>query len=354
MRGKSSIGIGLIAGVLAVAAVSAAPAGAAYPGVNGPVVFQAADTSLHALTLGGSGQVTLPDSGGGNRPSFSADGRWMAYQYTSGVAVRRTDWSPPVFQRFGSEDPPFDTLLAPALSPDGSVVAYSSVLEADHVFRSVFVQTVDGSGTATQIHEALYPTFDAEGNLYYSKDNDSDPDEEQWDIVKDPTFGPPEPVLSNPSIDELDPDISPDTKRIAYTFWGSGDPDVHEYDTTQDDDDPLVESGAYEVAPAYSPDGTKLAYLKDQPPLEGFPDEVFVLELGGSSTNLTNTPDAGEGPPGWSVPFPVSETPAPGAKPAATTPKRCLKKRKRKRSRASAAKKKKKKCKKRRRGSRKH
>jgi Tol biopolymer transport system component len=65
------------------AAVAAAPAGAAFPGGNGRIVFQSnrdGHPEIYSMSADGSGEFRLTNDDAGNRtPSYSPDGRKIVF-----------------------------------------------------------------------------------------------------------------------------------------------------------------------------------------------------------------------------------------------------------------------------------
>jgi hypothetical protein len=245
--------------LVAVAAALAAPAHAAFPGQNGKLVFDDAFLSIRVVNPDGSGNTVLQSVGAGyylydaawspdgtkivfvqndddnaspstdvmnadgtgrttilggapDHPSWSPDGRWIAFSAGGIWKIRYPpDGSPPA-QLLSDVNPTF-----PEWSPDGSKIAFASYAGASD-YDIYTMNALDGS-----------------------------------DLVK-LTDGPERDVW---------PEWSPDGQHIAFTrgyLYVNGQVDRMNADgtgITQLTDDPRS-SGV----PAWSPDGRKIAFLR--------------------------------------------------------------------------------------------
>lgn len=103
-------------------------------------------------------------------------------------------------------------------------------------------------------------------------------------------------------------DWSPDSKSIAFTHtptprvddWVLADISIA--DVASGKIKPLVNSGAAEIYPFYSPDGRWIAFTKsDDPPTWGFTSRIHIIEVDSGKTRpLANTHDRQPGIIGWS------------------------------------------------------
>ncbi|MCQ2246906.1 MAG: S41 family peptidase [Bacteroidaceae bacterium] len=85
--------------------------------------------------------------------------------------------------------------------------------------------------------------------------------------------------------------ISPDGKQIAFCYKG----DIFTVPTQGGEARQLTSNAAYDTAPVWSPDGTKIAFASDR---EGAFDVYVMQAKGGQPTRLTNSP-VGETPLVW-------------------------------------------------------
>ena len=95
------------------------------------------------------------------------------------------------------------------------------------------------------------------------------------------------------------PAWSPDGKEIVFTTNTTGRLNLWKISTGGGKPVQLSQSDDRELGAAWSPDGQRIAYQQDQGGAETY-DLFTIAAQGGSSTNLTNTPDISETNPAWS------------------------------------------------------
>lgn len=141
----------------------------------------------------------------------------------------------------------------PTWSPDGEMIAFTSLAEGDH---NVFVMNADGSDlrrVTTGTEEKYYATWHPDGDrILYQQD----------DLYSVPLEGG-EPTLVHTCPDNCrHPAWSPDGSRIAFVNWGSGSPRIALLDVASGEVTPLESGGDYEHMPRWSPDGSSLLFLR--------------------------------------------------------------------------------------------
>jgi Tol biopolymer transport system component len=310
------------------------PARAIVPGANGKIVFTSDRTGTNpgrgdvddyqgfeiwSMNADGSGLTRLTDRPGEDRePVWSPDGTKIAFVSfcrdaikcsgsagvvgsSSDIFVMNADGTGITnLTRAGGFDD------EPAWSPDGTKIAWRSN-RTSNKDAEVFVMNADGTNQVQLTDRAGVddePAWSPDGTKLAIR-------------VCQPSCSVFVMNADGSGARELpesfdDPAWTPDGSRIAFRASGVGPPggqkppDIHvvnaadgtgKTDLTNDTDS--------NVDPAFSPDGTKLAYVRqpaEQPLGErtGFGD-IWVLDVAnpGIQTNLTNTPNAFNGDPDW-------------------------------------------------------
>ena len=123
------------------------------------------------------------------------------------------------------------------------------------------------------------------------------PDAELWDMTPDGTDR--RQLTSNDSADG-DPAYSPDGTRIAFASDRDGDYEIFVMDADGSDVVQLTRNDAWDRDPTWSPDGTQLAYASTE---SGY-RKIQVMDADGSGTRLLTPAVRGEGferEPTWSA-----------------------------------------------------
>jgi len=346
-----SLGMALVLACGVVLLGAARPAGAAPAAEEGKILFFSflgSTRGLETINPDGSGRSSFSPPINGAYPEWSDDGTKFVYvdQVTNDIVIssaegtdlERTNVSYPVHPNIGIVE-------YPTLSPDGTKVAFAtgdyvemcdgygnnctSVTSAD-----IFTMNVDGSNL-TQL-DSDFPREVWFNNLDWSPDGDkialsgldwnvyyygSGLPEEIYTVKADGTGQPThfaDPVYG------FQPAWSPDGSKIAY--WREHDLHIMNADGSGKSD--LTTDGTLveERKPAWSPKGNRLVFsgewLHECPnPDYDRPDrDLFTIDVDGSNlTNITNTvpacdPEAEsafEWTPSWQPVFPPSDTTAP-------------------------------------------
>jgi dipeptidyl aminopeptidase/acylaminoacyl peptidase len=83
-----------------------------------------------------------------------------------------------------------------------------------------------------------------------------------WTMNADGSGTADELVPGSASADLSDPSYSPDGQRIVFASFGGGTSDVFTVNADGSDQQPVAATTAFEVEPTFSPDGTKVAYVR--------------------------------------------------------------------------------------------
>jgi Tol biopolymer transport system component len=294
----------MAAGVLAPVAIH--PAEAAFPGANGVIAFSSTRTSgpgvnnpsgdheIFLMKPDGSGLDQLTDNTTQDSdPAWSADGNWLAYS-SGGEIYMRTD---------GYVDPHGFLVLAqtrrltsnaandfyPTFSPDGTRIAFMSDRDGSneiYVMDTVDTDT-DGNGDnstrlTTNAVDDANPAWSPDGSkIAFRSTRDGN-----FEIyVMDPA---PEGAGNLPvnltllSPFDGDPNWSPTGSRIAFSSVRDGNPEIYVMDIADADNDGngdnltrLTNHAAIDDQPAWSPDGTKIAFTSDR---GGGDEEIYVMK----------------------------------------------------------------------------
>lgn len=268
--------VALALGLLAL--VAAKPAEAAFPGNNGKIAFQsnrdAGAGEIYTMKPDGTGVIRITFSGSSSDPAFSPDGSRIAFKSAS-----RTNYEISVMNADGSGRRQITATSVveqePAWSPDGTKLIYAS------------------------------SSFDVDGQT----------DLEIWTINAD---GTGRRQLTSNTFPDTQPAWSPDGTKIAFVSARTGDTNRNIYvmnadGTGQASITPNSPTGCspncyqgHDDNPAWSPDGSKIAYVHGYGPPSnpfaggGVPNIWTMDPNGANKTNVSNNPDTSATQPAWS------------------------------------------------------
>jgi TolB protein len=198
----------MLAVVVLVVVAGAGPAGAAFPGANGKLAF-----TKENFRQGTSGIFAMnPDRSETNRlgtgysPSYSADGQKVVFERLSGESEENFDQNIWVMDADGSDSQNLTRTgrvdeFGPDWSPDAQKIAFTS-------YRFNFF--VEG-GASAEGREAFAPEA-----LEREARASEEPEEDLEVSVMDADGGNREDLTSGPAFDAY-PAFSPDGSRIAFT-----------------------------------------------------------------------------------------------------------------------------------------
>jgi Tol biopolymer transport system component len=331
--------LGLCATVaLVLTAVSVQPARGALPGVNGSVAFT--DPNQGILVMGANGENPTIVSGDtdDSSPSFSPDGSKIVFVNT------RFPIAPGELEEFPSGlpgtnglyvmdangenrrrvlNPGDDPVEDPVFSPDGSRIAFIRDVGDTVDSPELHVINLDGSNERVLTQKRpVAGTTESDANPAWSPDGSRIAFERStlartgiWTIGAD---GQVETQLTsqwaNPGqARDSGPDWSPNGSRIAFRAQAQGENgDIHVMDADGRNRTRLTSDPLDEGDPAFSPDGSRIAFTRAEPPPPPEPDDppgetwsdssgdVWVMAASGAGQhNLTNTLEGIELGPAW-------------------------------------------------------
>lgn len=278
---RARIAFGAAALATATAIVWAAAAQATFPGDNGRIIYAAKPfhqtTNVVSLSPSGGKPKQLTD---GERnalyPAVSPDGKQVVYV---GSATQHTDDLFLVSADGGDStqltDSPDLFKSKPSFSPDGDQIVFAAT-EGDSDDTDIWVVNTDGTDAHAVItgksdpsdpmfspdgSRILFTTFDHSFDLADAKPDGSD--------VRKLTARYDRHTEGLASVDFIDPDYSPDGKRIilATSLFGKGDDANRQIATMNADGSKLkrlFKSRHSEGEPIYSPDGKRICFRRSE------------------------------------------------------------------------------------------
>jgi Tol biopolymer transport system component len=290
--------------VLLASAVTAAQA--AFPGKNGKIAVGATSQvdryefhfNIYVVNPDGSGSTALTSDNASYTPAWSPDGSKIAFGSdrggNSGVYTMNADGSGATRL---TTDPAVGGL--PAWSPDGSKIAF--VKSGD-----IYTMNADGSGftqiTASSESSDSRPSWSPRGNEIAFQRSHWDPStaETRTAIYLVDTDGTD--VRQLVADHAGSPDWSPDGSKIAFSnnYWGgiwvvNVDAGTAPVRLTYDSPTTPEYVFAYDGAPAWSPDGTRVAFSRVEcPPGYCGSSQLLLINADGTGTEQVsygNSPD---------------------------------------------------------------
>jgi Tol biopolymer transport system component len=305
-------GLALAACLLALV-VRVEPSQAAFPGQNGKIAFisnrDSARTEIYTMNADGTNPTRLTNNETHDvSPTFSADGKKIAFSRENDPSIEDNNiW---VMNADGSGQTDlnipdiFSKDEGPSFSPDGSKIAFSRVLfEGEPPFNDdIWVMNADGSGQTnlsdSPASEDYMPEFSPDGTkIAFVSDQDGDPDPfnaMEIYVMNADGSGTPTNLSNNPGSNDTAPSFSPDGSKIAFETYRDGAPEIYVMNadgsgtSTNLSNNPgsPSDSTAYDRHPAWSPDGTRIAFES----LRSGNSEIWVMNADGTGepVNVSN------------------------------------------------------------------
>ena len=188
---------------------------------------------------------------------LSPDGTTLAYISTGYVHTVRVDGSDDRTLTGAGNTNDGDAQNHVVWSPDGSQLAYAYT-------GNIFVMNADGSDQHAITHSPgglgdYYPVWSIDGTIAFWEGTPTGEDggPSDADIYTIPATGGHVTRLTHDAVHDIEPAWSPDGSRIAY--WHDGALRIMRADGTHEREVDTTAGGAW--APAWSPDGTSIAFI---------------------------------------------------------------------------------------------
>jgi WD40-like Beta Propeller Repeat len=326
-RNRSGLlALGAIA-FLALALGAAAPAGAGLPGAaNGNIAFVSDRDPLgtgnaQVFVMGPQGENPTnlsTDNSNEGGPAFSPDGSRIAFVWSPDFAEDKYAGDELVLMNADGSNRErltrtYDSETEPTWSPDGSKIAFVS-FPAEGGTYTLEAMNADGSGRTPLLTasdpEAIgfrEPAWSPDGTKIAYTDPGGSGD--IW--VLDLATGTRTQLTNSPNI-EGEADWSPDGTKIAYVSDPyiltanslHSNPDIWTMNADGSDKTRLTQDPQADEEPAWSPDGTKIAYTRRQAETDPqayfyYPADIHVMNADGSGDQLLLGGPFSDEAPSW-------------------------------------------------------
>jgi len=256
------------------------------PGNNWADLLIGGDTTPPTVTL------TQPDAGAVLRGKVR-----VAANASDNAGVLRVDF---IYRgRLQAGGPLVDTVIGSATNGSPATPYYitfdttqfPNTLVKD---ATIFARAYDGANNSTlSVGHAVTIDNTGPGQIVFESDRDGN--SEIWSMAPDGT-NLKQLTHTNPPVVNTRPSLSPDGRTIVFERTTSGATQVYSmmYDGTNEQQ--LTTSPGNSGAPAFSPDGTKIAFHSDRATGKR---QIYVMSADGSNQTRVTNNDANDVDPSW-------------------------------------------------------
>lgn len=207
--------------------------------------------------------------------------------------ARATDWrraahkiADQVYARLTGEQPYFDSRVA----------FVQETGPKDARIKRIGVMDYDGQNILWMTDSAslvLAPQFSRDGRrLVYTSFDSGFPQIQVIDVAT----VTPRPMTQDASSMAFSPRFSPDGRWVVYSREQGGNTDIWLMDAASGAQRPLVQSPSIDTAPSFSPDGQRIVFESDR---SGSP-QLYIVGVGGGEPTRISFGDGRYGSPAWS------------------------------------------------------
>jgi TolB protein len=317
---------------LAALSLAAIPptAGAAWPGVNGRISLTQrvpaeggvrANRDVFAYARDAVRTRITFSSDNEEQSSWSPDGRWIAFKRRDAVYVAPADRSLPA-QPLTKPSDGLTNNTQPAWSPDAERIVFrTNRADPSRNVADVWVMDspfgpIPGEPSARPLvvrpGDERYPTFSPDGTrLLFRGDDDGIAPSGDEEIYVARADGSDVVALTDDDALDSAPAWSPDGTRIAWESTRDGaDREIYVMDADGTGVRQLTDNALHDEGPAWSPDGRLITFTRSD--TEDAPGDVWVMNADGTDARpLTSTPVIEESPDWQPLPITAGATDEP-------------------------------------------